>query len=71
MRKILVSVAACACLWGGGAMAADMPEVPEVDYDPGGAFYLRGSAALNLHWAREVVHPALPAALATVTFGFG
>src|SRR5690606_11667795 len=62
MRKLLSSaVAAVAALMVGPAMAADMPyypeiEIPEVDYGLGGSFYLRGSAALNLHWAAEVRH---------------
>lgn len=64
MRILLASVAAVGtvALLAGPAFAADMPEyppidVPEVDYDIGGSFYLRGSAALNWHWAPEVVHP--------------
>src|SRR5690606_22187940 len=62
MRKLLSSaVAAVAALMVGPAMAADMPyypeiEIPEVDYGLGGSFYLRGSAALNMHWAPEVRH---------------
>lgn len=64
MRKYLASAAAVgtALLLVGPALAADMPEypdIPEVDYDIGGSFYLRGSAALNWHWAPEVVHPWL------------
>jgi hypothetical protein len=51
-------------LTGPAVFAADMPDypdiqVPDVNYDVGGSFYLRGSAALNLHWAPEVVHPWL------------
>ena len=64
MRILLASVATVGtvALLAGPAFAADMPEyppidVPEVDYDIGGSFYLRGSAALNWHWAPEVVHP--------------
>ena len=63
MRKLLALAAVgTVALLGGQAVAADMPEyptidVPDVDYDVGGSFYLRGSAALNLHWAPEVVHP--------------
>ena len=63
MRKLLALTAVgTVVLLGGQAVAADMPEyptieVPDVDYDVGGSFYLRGSAALNLHWAPEVVHP--------------
>jgi hypothetical protein len=64
MRKFLASVSvAVATFAAAPALAADMPEypdieIPDVDYDIGGSFYLRGSAALNLHWAREVRHPA-------------
>lgn len=63
MRKLLALAAVgTVVLLGGHAVAADMPEypyvdVPDVDYNVGGSFYLRGSAALNLHWAPEVVHP--------------
>ncbi|MGV3492218.1 MAG: outer membrane protein [Devosia sp.] len=62
MRKILASaaVAGAALLIAAPAMSADMPiypDIPEVDYDIGGSFYLRGSAALNWHWAPEVAHP--------------
>lgn len=63
MRKLLALAAVgTVVLLGGQAVAADMPEypyvdVPDVDYNVGGSFYLRGSAALNLHWAPEVVHP--------------
>lgn len=64
MRKLLALTAVgTVVLLGGQAVAADLPEypeidIPDVDYDVGGSFYLRGSAALNLHWAPEVVHPA-------------
>lgn len=62
MRKYIASAAAVgtALLLVGPALAADLPEypdIPEVDYGIGGSFYLRGSAALNWHWAPEVVHP--------------
>lgn len=62
MRKILASAAVGAALLAAPAVAADMPDypdvvVPDVDYDVGGSFYLRGSAALNWHWAPEVTHP--------------
>jgi hypothetical protein len=66
MRKLLALTAVgTVVLLGGQAVAADLPEypeidVPDVDYDVGGSFYLRGSAALNLHWAPEVVHPYDP-----------
>jgi len=65
MRKLLLSVAmATAALVAGPALAADIPdypdiEIPEVDYGLGGSFYLRGSAAINLHWAKEVKHDPL------------
>jgi hypothetical protein len=66
MRKLLALAAVgTAALISGPAFAADMPEyppidIPDVDYDVGGSFYLRGSAALNLHWAPEVQHPYDP-----------
>jgi opacity protein-like surface antigen len=61
MRKILASVVTAVAVFAAApALAADMPEyeidIPDVDYDIGGSFYLRGSAGLNLHWAREVRH---------------
>lgn len=77
MRKLLASVvAATAALVGTSTLAADPPEypdveIPEVDYGLGGSFYLRGSAAINLHWAPEVVHPALPEVNPIDQLGFG
>lgn len=76
MRRYLASAAAVgtALLLAGPVMAADMPEypeIPEVDYDIGGSFYLRGSAALNLHWAPEVVHPANAEINDIVEYGYG
>lgn len=74
MRKIIASVAAGAALvLGGQALAADMyiPDVPEVDYDLGGSFYLRGSGGWNWHKADEVVHPDISATWATVDHGYG
>ena len=64
MRKLMASVTvAVATLAAAPVLAADIPHyppdieyVPPVDYDIGGSFYLRGSAAMNLHWAREVRH---------------
>jgi hypothetical protein len=60
MRKLLTAVlAAVAVLVAGPAVAADFPEyppiieVPDVDYGVEGSFYLRGSAGLNLLWAKE------------------
>ena len=75
MRKIIASMAASAAvLLGGQALAADMPyipDIPEVDYDIGGSFYLRGSGGLNWHYAKEVNHPDLPATWETVEYGYG
>jgi opacity protein-like surface antigen len=78
MRKLLALAAVgTVALLGGQAVAADMPEypnieVPDVDYDVGGSFYLRGSAALNFHWAPEVVHPWLADDIdPIVDYGYG
>lgn len=76
MRRYLASAAAVgtALLLAGPVMAADMPEypeIPEVDYDIGGSFYLRGSAALNIHWAPEVVHPWNSEINEIVEYGYG
>ncbi len=59
MRILLAALlVALSALIGAPARAADMPdypdiEIPEVDYGLAGSFYLRGSAAGNLLWARE------------------
>ena len=78
MRKLLaLATVGTVALLGGQAVAADMPEypnieVPDVDYDVGGSFYLRGSAALNFHWAPEVVHPWLADDIdPIVDYGYG
>lgn len=78
MRKFLASAAVGAALLAGPSVAADMPEypeiqVPDVDYDVGGSFYLRGSAALNWHWAKEVTHPWLepPEVYEPSAYGYG
>jgi hypothetical protein len=80
MRKILaILMVALATLFAAPVMAADIPEypdieIPEVDYDLGDSFYLRGSAALNIHWAREVRHPDACACTTTFTpdsLGYG
>ncbi|WP_156384650.1 outer membrane protein [Devosia sp. Root413D1] len=76
MRRYFASAAAVgtALLLAGPVMGADMPEypeIPEVDYDIGGSFYLRGSAALNWHWAPEVVHPANAEINEIVEYGYG
>jgi hypothetical protein len=61
MRILLAALLiALGALLGAPARAADMPdypdiEIPEVDYGVSGSFYLRGSAAGNLMWAREHV----------------
>lgn len=62
MRKLIALAAVgTVALLAGPVVAADMPDPPpfdppDVDYDIGGSFYLRGSAALNLAWAKEVRH---------------
>lgn len=61
MRKLTAAilVAGAACV-AGPALAADIPyyppviEIPDVDYGVQGSFYLRGSAAWNVFWNREV-----------------
>ena len=64
MRKLSAAIlVAGAALVGGPVVAADFPEyppiidVPDVDYGVQGSFYLRGSAALNTMWAKQVHHP--------------
>lgn len=76
MRKFLASaaVAGAALLVAAPAMAADMPEypdIPEVDYDIGGSFYLRGSAALNWHWGEELTHPLIDETWEYSEYGYG
>jgi len=73
MRTISVSVVVIsAALIAGQAVAADMPEYPDVEIpEAGGSFYLRGSAALNVHWAREVVHPSVPVSYSFDRLGYG
>lgn len=59
MRKLLaLMVMGLATLFVAPALAADMPEypdieVPDVDYGLEGGFYLRGSVAGNMMWARD------------------
>lgn len=60
MRKLLALIATgLATLFVAPAMAADMPyyppeiEIPDVDYGLEGGFYLRGSVAGNMMWARD------------------
>ena len=79
MRKLIAAMmVAGATIVGGQAIAADMPyyppviEIPDVDYGVSGSFYLRGSAALNALWAREVDHPTAPGTpFAIDGFGYG
>lgn len=61
MRKLLAAImVAGATLVTGHSLAADFPdyppviEVPDVDYGVQGSFYLRGSAAGNAAWTKEV-----------------
>lgn len=69
MRKLLaLIVLGLSTLFVAPAMAADMPEypdieIPDVDYGLEGSFYLRGSVAGNLMWARDfnVVCVCVPA----------
>lgn len=79
MRKFIATMmVAGAAVIGGQAIAADMPyyppiiEIPDVDYGVSGSFYLRGSAAGNLMWAREVNHPTAPGTPFLIDgFGYG
>jgi hypothetical protein len=79
MRKIIAAImVAGATAIAGQALAADFPEyppiieIPDVDYGVSGSFYLRGSAGLNLLWAREVSHPtATPSTFQIDGFGYG
>jgi hypothetical protein len=85
MRILIAALLiALSALIGAPARAADMPdypdiEIPEVDYGLAGSFYLRGSAAGNLLWAREHVDtlgcvclpPTAPGYGYSVGAGFG
>lgn len=62
MRKFLaVAALVHAAFVAGPSPAADLtvytPPVPPADYNLGGSFYLRGSAAINLHRAPSIDHP--------------
>lgn len=64
MRKLTAAILAAGAAFAVvPAIAADFPEyppiidIPDVDYGVQGAFYLRGSAAINTLWAKEVDHP--------------
>ena len=77
MRKLLALTAVgTVVLLGGQAVAADLPhypniDVPDVDYDVGGSFYLRGSAALNFHYAPDVTHPFDGTVYPIEEYGYG
>ncbi|MDB5614506.1 MAG: hypothetical protein JWQ22_2159 [Devosia sp.] len=79
MRKLIAAVTvAGATLVAGSALAADFPyyppviEIPDVDYGVQGSFYLRGSAAGNALWAKEVNHPRIvPSVFAIDGLGYG
>lgn len=63
MRKLIAAVLVAGATLVAPAIAADFPEyppvidIPDVNYGVQGSFYLRGSAALNSMWAKEVNHP--------------
>lgn len=61
MRRILTCAALGVAALVGPSFAADLGEIPppDVNYNVGGSFYLRGSAGLNWHWARDIDHPWL------------
>lgn len=83
MRNLfaLLLVALTAAFVAGPGQAADPPkyhppiEIPDVDYDLAGGFYLRGSVGANYMWAREVTYddPCLCARVSTpvTTAGYG
>ena len=77
MRILLAALlVAMAALLGAPAKAADMPEypdieIPEVDYGLSGSFYLRGSAAFNLEWAREHISTGGCVCLPPTAPGYG
>lgn len=65
MRKLTAAVlVAGATAVTGSAVAADLPyyppviDVPDVNHGYTGSAYLRGSAGLNMMWAKEVNHPS-------------
>lgn len=81
MRKLIAAFLLTGTAVVGPAIAADMPyyppvieipDVPDVDYGVSGSFYLRGSAAGNAMWAKEVFHPtATPRNYAITDYGYG
>jgi hypothetical protein len=73
MAALLIALGA---LFGAPAMAADLPQypqvqVPEVDYGLNGSFYLRGSAGLNVLWTQEHVDTTGCTCLPPTAAGFG
>ncbi len=75
MRKLMAVVFAAFAAFGvGQAYAADLPEypieLPPVDYELGGSFYLRGSAALNILWATDVEYGCLCATITDLGYGY-
>ena len=81
MRKLIAAFLLTGTAVVGPAIAADMPyyppvieipDVPDVDYGVSGSFYLRGSAAGNAMWAKEVFHPtANPRKFDITEYGYG
>ncbi|MGV3575464.1 MAG: hypothetical protein ACO1O4_10065 [Devosia sp.] len=78
MRKLIAAFLLTGTAVAGPAIAADMPyyppviEIPDVDYGVSGSFYLRGSAAGNAMWAKEVFHPtATPRTFGITDYGYG
>lgn len=82
MRKLIAAIlVAGAAAIAGQAMAADFPEyppiidIPDVDSGVQGSFYLRGSAAGNLLWSKEVntydCACATPATFQSDKLGYG
>lgn len=79
MRKLIAVVAlALAAFVGGPATAADMPEYPDfeipdlppVDYGLEGSFYLRGSAAGNFLWAKEIEYGCICVEITDGGYGY-
>lgn len=78
MRKLIAAFLLTGTAVAGPAIAADLPyyppviEIPDVDYGVAGSFYLRGSAAGNMMWSKEVRHPsATPNTFAITDYGYG
>jgi hypothetical protein len=77
MRKLLASILLAAAVTGSApVLAADLPPPPPYyppppDYDLGGSFYLRGSAAFNALWTREHVFTCDPVCEVNEATAFG